>query len=124
MRACEAINAARSTGPAKRPFALQLCVVPGATLISGLAVGDDGRAIVSSRDGLRLIDTGGAVIKHLVAAAGVGTVHVSGDLRRIVYSQWHGLSFYTPNGLIARHPTQRLYHVAVRPDGQRVIAWS
>ena len=123
MRAYEAIKMAEragSDGP-RRSMGIHLGLGPNA--IFGLAVGDDGQVIASSRDGLTFIDANGRMTQQLIPGDGVGTVHASGDLRRIVYAHGRGLSFYTVDGLVKRYPANRLYQVAVRGDGERVIAW-
>jgi len=123
MRAYEAIKTAERTGSDRPRLSVGIHIASGPNAISGLVVGDDGRAIASTRDGLTFIDAAGRVMHHLTANIGVGTVHASGDLRRIVYAHGQGLSFYSPDGLVKLYPTDRLYHVAVRCDGERVIAW-
>ncbi len=123
MRAYEAIKAAGRMGPGGPSRSIEIHIASGPNAISGLAVGDDGRAIASARDGLTFIDAAGRVTQRLTAVTGVGAVHASPDLQRIVYADWQGLSFYAPEGLVKRYPTDHLHQVAVRRDGQRVIAW-
>ncbi len=122
MRAYEAIKAREGTGAygSSRTIEIRLATL---NAISGLTVGDDGRAIVSARDGLTFIDAAGRVTQHLTSHNGIGPVHASTDLRRFVHAQWHGLSFYREDRLVKRYPTHHLYNVVVRGDGLRVIAW-
>ncbi|MDP9238906.1 MAG: DnaJ domain-containing protein, partial [Chloroflexota bacterium] len=123
MRAYEAIKTAERTGSGGPRFSIGIHIASGPNAISGLAVGDDGSAIATSRDGLTLIDAAGRVTQRLTAGIGASAVHASADLRHIVYAHWQGLSFYTPDGLVKLYPTDRLYQVAVRCDGEHVIAW-
>ncbi len=123
MRAYEAIKAAERTGWDRPALSIEIRIATGPNSIAGLAVGDDGRAIASSHDGLTFIDAAGRPMQHLSASDGAGAVHASGDLRCVVYAHWQGLRFYRSDGLANVYPTDRLYQVAVRDDGERIIAW-
>lgn len=125
VRAYESITTTQSdVSSGSASITLEMTISAGLNSIYGLAVGDDGRAIVTASDGgLTFLDARGRIIHVLVASDGAGSVHAAPDLTRIVYAHWDGLSFYSENGLTNVYPTERLYDAAIRSDGEFIVAW-
>jgi hypothetical protein len=125
VRAYEAITSGATAVSPGASVSVELTLSLGLNTIYGLAVGPQGaRSAVTSRDGhLAFLDYRGRLLHTLVASEGLGTVAASRDLRRIVYAHWGGLNFYAADGLVNVYAAEQLFQVAVREDGERILAW-
>jgi hypothetical protein len=125
VRAWETITSGAVAGAPVASVTLELNLSLGLNTIYGLAVGTRGaRSAVTSSDGhLAFLDHRGRLLHTLVASEGLGIAAASHDLHRIVYAHWGGLNFYTADGLVNVYPAEQLFRLAVREDGERVLAW-